>query len=127
MAAVDERVDVEVARTVAPLRAEAEAAKKAGFEEGRELARAALKGKLDEMQARYAAKYDDLAEWQKNITALFKSTPRDKWSPGMQMGWKKFRTAEEARTHPTAVEAFIRGSAGPSGAAPRPGSDGPSY
>ena len=127
MAAVDERVGVEVARTVAPLRAEAEAAKKVGFEEGRELARTALKRKVDELQTRYEEKYYDLVEWQKNITALFKSTPRDKWSPGMQLGWKKFRTAEEARTHPTAVEALIRETPARSGMPARPSRDGPDF
>mgnify|MGYP000691621210 FL=1 len=127
MAAVDERVGVEVARTVAPLRAEAEAAKKVGFEEGRELARTALKRKVDELQTRYEEKYYDLVEWQKNITALFKSTPRDKWSPGMQLWWKKFRTAEEARTHPTAVEALIRETPARSGMPARPSRDGPDF
>ncbi len=82
---------------------------------------------MDELQTRYEEKYNDLAEWQKNIIALFKSTPRDKWSPGMQLGWKKFRTAEEARTHPTAVEALIQETPAHSGTPTRPSRDGPDY
>ncbi|PXW33689.1 UNVERIFIED_CONTAM: hypothetical protein DES50_102312 [Williamsia faeni] len=94
LAGIDARVGAEVERLAGP---EVEAAKKAGFEKGMEIAKATLARARTELQAAYEGRHRELTALQDSLGRMLKSIPRDKWTPGMTLGYAKFSKETIAR------------------------------
>ncbi len=74
-----------------------------GYADGKAEAAAHLASVKADYERRYQERVASLEErrvalsaWRDAVMGLFKATPREKWTPGMRLGFQKFATAEEA-------------------------------